>query len=56
MCPSSKNSFAISASKLVFDHFSFYKQQCQGLPKPWAPHLGFGIKYGGFYGSVGASC
>jgi len=31
-------------------------QHYQGMPKPWVPHLGFRVKYGGFQESVGASC
>jgi len=55
MCPSSRNSFSIFASNIVSNHLSPCKQHCQGMPKPWAPHLGFGVKYGGFHGGVGAS-
>jgi len=55
MCPSSRNSFSIFASNIVSNHLSPCKQHCQGLPKPWAPHLGFGIRYGGFHGGVGTS-
>jgi hypothetical protein len=50
----SRNSFTISSSKKHFGHLSPYKQHSQALPKPWAPHLGFVVKYGGFCGGVGA--
>jgi hypothetical protein len=48
MCPSLKNSFSIFASKIMSKHLSPCGQQYQGLPKPWAPHPSFGIKYGSF--------
>jgi hypothetical protein len=56
MCPSSKNSFSIFASKFLSNHLSPCEQHYQGLPKPWAPHPIFGVGYGGFYESVGAYC
>jgi hypothetical protein len=34
MCFSSRNSFIISASKFLFDHFSPCRKHYQGLPKP----------------------
>ncbi len=55
MCSFSKNSFTIFASKILFDHLSPYKQHNQGLPKPWAPHHGFGVGYRGFYKGVRTS-
>jgi hypothetical protein len=53
MCSFSKNSFIISTSNFLYNHIS--PQHYQGLPKPWAPHPGFGVGYGSFYASVGAS-
>jgi hypothetical protein len=49
MCPSSRNSFSIFASNIMSNHLSPSMQHCHGLPKPWAPHLDFGIRYGGFH-------
>ncbi len=48
MCLTLKNSFSFFASKIMSNHLSPCEQHYQGLPKPWAPHLGFGVKYGGF--------
>jgi hypothetical protein len=56
MCLSSKNPSSISMSIFLSNHLSPYMQHCQGLPKPWVPRLGFGVRYEGFYKSVGASC
>jgi len=49
MCPSSKNSFIIFASKKLSNHLSPCRQHCQGLPKPWVAHPSFGVGYGAFY-------
>ncbi len=56
MCFSSKNSFIISASKFLSNHFSPCRQHSQGLPKPWVAHPSFGVRYGGFYGGAGTFC
>jgi hypothetical protein len=50
-----KNSFTIFASIFLSNHFSPCRQHYQGLPKPWVPHLGFGVKYKGFYEGAGTS-
>jgi hypothetical protein len=54
-CSFFKNSFTISTSKKLSNHFSPCRQHSQDLPKPWVPHPNFGIGYGGFYGGVGVS-
>ncbi len=56
MCLSSKNPSSISMSNFLSNHLSPYMQHYQGLPKPWVPRLDFGVRYEGFYKSVGASC
>jgi hypothetical protein len=53
MCLSLKNSFSIFASKIMSNHLSPCEQHYQGLPKPWAPRPGFGVKFGGFNRSAG---
>ncbi len=55
MCSFSKNSFTIFASNNLSNHLSPCKQHSQGLPKPWVPHPGFGVGYGGFYPGARAS-
>jgi hypothetical protein len=56
MCLSLKKSFSIFASKIMSNHLSPCGQHYQGLPKLWAPHPGFGVKYGGINRGVGTFC